>query len=69
MPFRDCQKLIFRMVGCDVSIDCRDRTAAELILANYGAMQTYEADNPGLEYEIRRRNGSGFRLVRQGRKG
>jgi hypothetical protein len=68
MALRDCQKFIFRMVGCDVSIDCRDRTAAELILANYGAMQTYETDNPDLEYEIRRRrNGSGYRLARQGR--
>jgi hypothetical protein len=59
-------KLVFRIVGCDVSIDCRDRSAAELILANYHAMQVYEAVNPDLHYEIRRRpNGPGFHLIRR----
>jgi hypothetical protein len=64
---KDCQKLFFRMVGCSVAIDCRDRPAAELILANYAVMQGQPGDNPDLEYEVRRRgNGSQFCLTRQG---
>jgi hypothetical protein len=55
------------MVGCVVAINCRDRSAAELILANYAAMQAYRGDNPDLEYEVRRpHNGSRFFLARQG---
>lgn len=62
-----CQKLLFRMVGCSVAIDCRDRRAAELILANYAAMQGHPGDNPDLQYEVRRRgHGSQFWLTRQG---
>jgi hypothetical protein len=57
------------MVGCVVAIDCRDRRAAELIFANYAAMQIHQCENPDLEYEVRRRrNGSQFRLIRQGRE-
>jgi hypothetical protein len=64
---KDCQKLFFRIVGCSVAIDCPDRPAAELILANYAVMQIRPGDNPHLEYEVRRRgNGSQFCLTRQG---
>jgi len=64
-----CQKLVFRMVGCTVAIDCRDRLAAELIVANYAAMQIDQRHNPDLQYEVRRRgNGSQFCLARQGRE-
>jgi hypothetical protein len=67
MTFKDRHKFIFRMLGCDVSIDCRDRSAAELILANYHAMQVYETVTSDLHYEIRRRrNGSGFHLACRG---
>ena len=69
MTFKDCHKFFFRMVGCDVSINCRDRSAAELILDNYHAMQVYETVPPDLDYEIRRRrNGSGFHLARRDRE-
>jgi hypothetical protein len=56
------------MVGCVVAIDCRDRPAAELIVANYAAMQIHQREDPDLEYEVRRGNGSQFRLSRQGRE-
>ena len=50
-----------------MAIDCRDRPAAETIVANYAAMQIHHGDNPDLRYEVRRRgNGSRFCLVRQG---
>jgi hypothetical protein len=61
------QKLVFRIIGCVVAIECRDQAAAELIRANYAAMQIYRCANPDLSYEVRRRgNGSQFRLTRQG---
>jgi hypothetical protein len=61
------QKLVFRIIGCVVVIECRDQAAAELIRANYAAMQIYHCANPDLAYEVgRRRNGSQFRLSRQG---
>jgi serine kinase of HPr protein (carbohydrate metabolism regulator) len=63
-----CQKLAFRIVGLVVVIDSRDRSAAELIVANYAAMQIDQGENSDLEYEVRRGNGSQFRLTRQGRK-
>ena len=67
VTFKNRHRLIFRIVGCDVSIDCRDRSAAELILANYHAMRVYEAVTPDLDYGIRRRpNGPGFHLTRRG---
>ncbi len=56
------------MLGCIVAIDCRDRQAAELILANYAAMQVHNRNDPDLQYEVRRRgNGSPFFFGRQGR--
>jgi hypothetical protein len=51
-----------------VEIDCRDRPAAELIRANYGAMQFHHGANPDLEYKVWRRNGSQFCIARQGRE-
>jgi len=61
------QKLVFRIIGCVVAIECRDQAAAELIRANYAAMQICPCANPDLAYEVwRRGNGSQFRLIRQG---
>ena len=61
------QKLVFRIVGCVVAIECRDQAAAELIRANFAAMQINHGANPHLVYEVRRRrNGSQFRLTRHG---
>ncbi len=69
MPTKQRQKLVFQMVGCEVAINCRDRLAAQLILANYDAMQVDRNGNPDLQYEVRRRrNNSQFCLARQGRK-
>ena len=66
MPAKHSQKLVFRVIGCDVAIDCRDPSAAELILANYGAMQVERVYDSDLEYKVwRRRNGSGFCLARR----
>ena len=56
------------MVGCVVVIDCRDRSAAELIRANYAAMQFHQGAKPDLEYEVWRRNGSQFCVARHGRE-
>ena len=49
-----------------MAIDCRDRLAAELVLANYGAMQIPQGENPDVQYEVWRRNGSQFGLALQG---
>ena len=43
---KDCQKPVFRIVGCSVAIDCRDRPAAELIFTNFAAMQDHLGSNP-----------------------
>ncbi len=51
-----------------MEIDCRDRPAAELIRANYAAMQSHQGAKPDLEYEVWRRNGSQFCVARQGRE-
>lgn len=56
------------MVGCVVVIVCRDRPAAELIRANYAAMQFHHGTKPDLEYEVWRRIGSQFCVARQGRE-
>ncbi|HEX6440174.1 MAG TPA: hypothetical protein VF182_23865 [Candidatus Binatia bacterium] len=64
----DYQKLVFRIVGCVVLIECRDQAAAELIRANYAAMQIYHCANPDLVYAVWRRNGSQFCVARQGRE-
>jgi hypothetical protein len=69
IAMHDCQKLVFRMIGCLVAIKCRDRPAAELISANFAAMQIHQAVDPDLEYEIRRQpDGSQFCLARRGRE-
>ena len=65
---KHCQKLVFRMVGCIVAIDCQDRSAAELILANYAAMQIHHGDDPDLRYEVRRGNDRRFCVTQQGRE-
>ena len=50
-----------------MAINCRDRLAGQLILANYDAMQVDRNGNPDLQYEVRwRRNSSQFCLTRQG---
>lgn len=64
----DWQKLVFRLLGCVVEIDCRDRPAAELIRADYAAMQFHHGAKPDLEYKVWRRNGSQFCVARQGRE-
>lgn len=52
-----------------MAINCRDRLVAQLILANYDAMQVDRNGNPDLQYEVRRRrNSSQFYLAHQGRK-
>lgn len=55
MPMADGRKmLLLRIFGCGVEIDCRDAKAFELLVANYGQMQSCESGFPKLEYTIGR---------------
>lgn len=55
MPLAGGRKMLFlRIFGCNVQIDCRDAEAYELLVANYGQMQSPKSAFPKLTYTISR---------------
>jgi hypothetical protein len=61
------KQLFLNVFGKVVRINCGDSRARDLLLANYGQMQSYESKIPDLEYMVSSHGkGSGFRIARCG---